>query len=84
MFLPPQRQETVTLMNAILDISPRSAAHCGAKSDDEMVCELAESILAKLPGTLHVGPNKHSALLSFKRDVARCACVSLPGWAQGA
>ncbi|XP_029013318.1 dynein axonemal heavy chain 6 isoform X2 [Betta splendens] len=44
-----QRQETMTLINTILDVNPRSSAHSGAKSNDEMVCELAESILAKLP-----------------------------------
>lgn len=49
--LPPQRQETVTLINTILDVNPRSSARHGAKSNDDIVCELAESILAKLPGT---------------------------------
>nr|XP_029134611.1 dynein heavy chain 6, axonemal [Labrus bergylta] len=47
-----QRQETVTLINTILDVSPRSSACHGAKSDDDIVCELAESILAKLPECL--------------------------------
>ncbi|KAM9363597.1 dynein axonemal heavy chain 6 [Symphorus nematophorus] len=44
-----QRQETVTLINTILDVNPRSSASHGAKSNDDIVCELAESILAKLP-----------------------------------
>ncbi|XP_038570255.1 dynein heavy chain 6, axonemal isoform X1 [Micropterus salmoides] len=47
-----QRQETLTLINTILDVNPRSSAHHGAKSNDEIVCELAESILSKLPERL--------------------------------
>ncbi|TKS69211.1 Dynein heavy chain 6, axonemal [Collichthys lucidus] len=52
MCLPPQRQETVTLINTILDVNPRSSASHGAKSNDDIVCELAESILDKLPERL--------------------------------
>ncbi|XP_074520194.1 dynein axonemal heavy chain 6 [Halichoeres trimaculatus] len=44
-----QRQETVTLINTILDVNPRTSACHGAKSNDEIICELAESILLKLP-----------------------------------
>ncbi|KAL7403678.1 hypothetical protein ABVT39_003711 [Epinephelus coioides] len=47
-----QRQETMTLINTILDVNPRSSACHGAKSNDDIVCELAESILAKLPERL--------------------------------
>ncbi|XP_051801201.1 dynein axonemal heavy chain 6 isoform X2 [Acanthochromis polyacanthus] len=47
-----QRQETITLINTILDVNPRSSAQHGAKSNDDIVCELAESILAKLPERL--------------------------------
>uniref|UniRef100_A0A3B4T6A4 Dynein axonemal heavy chain 6 n=1 Tax=Seriola dumerili TaxID=41447 RepID=A0A3B4T6A4_SERDU len=47
-----QRQETMTLINTIMDVNPRSSAQHGAKSNDEIVCELAESILAKLPERL--------------------------------
>ncbi|XP_040003149.1 dynein heavy chain 6, axonemal [Xiphias gladius] len=47
-----QRQETTTLINTILDVNPRSSAQQGAKSNDEIVCDLAESILAKLPERL--------------------------------
>uniref|UniRef100_A0A8C4HQX9 AAA+ ATPase domain-containing protein n=1 Tax=Dicentrarchus labrax TaxID=13489 RepID=A0A8C4HQX9_DICLA len=43
-----QRQETMTLINTILDVNPRSSACHGAKSNDDIVCELAESILSKL------------------------------------
>lgn len=39
------------LINTILDVNPRSSALHGAKSNDEIVCELAESILETLPGT---------------------------------
>lgn len=48
--LPPQRKETMSLISMILDVNPRSSAQHGGKSNDEIVCELAESILAKLPG----------------------------------
>ncbi|AWP06410.1 putative dynein heavy chain 6 axonemal [Scophthalmus maximus] len=47
-----QRQETMILINTILDVNPRSSALHGAKSNDEIVCELAESILETLPETL--------------------------------
>ncbi|XP_051939159.1 dynein axonemal heavy chain 6 isoform X1 [Hippocampus zosterae] len=47
-----QRQETMNLVNTILDVNPRSSAQLGAKSNDEIVCELAEAILAKLPERL--------------------------------
>ncbi|XP_059179969.1 dynein axonemal heavy chain 6 [Centropristis striata] len=47
-----QRQETMTLISTILDVNPRSSACHGAKSNDDIVCELAESILAKLPERL--------------------------------
>ncbi|XP_029289697.1 LOW QUALITY PROTEIN: dynein heavy chain 6, axonemal [Cottoperca gobio] len=47
-----QRQETMTLISTILDVNPRSSACHGAKSNDDIVCELAESILAKLPDCL--------------------------------
>ena len=57
--LPPQRQETLTLINTILDVNPRSSASHGAKSNDDIVCELAESILAKLPGT-HTHTRTHT------------------------
>ncbi|KAM9770210.1 dynein axonemal heavy chain 6 [Menidia menidia] len=47
-----QRQETMTLISTMLDVNPCTAARHGAKSNDDMVCELAESILAKLPESL--------------------------------
>ncbi|XP_045894232.1 dynein axonemal heavy chain 6-like [Micropterus dolomieu] len=47
-----QRQETMTLINTIFDVNPRSSVQHGAKSNDDIVCELAESILAKLPERL--------------------------------
>ncbi|XP_041838798.1 dynein heavy chain 6, axonemal [Melanotaenia boesemani] len=49
-----QRQETMTLINNILDVNPRSSACQGAKSNDDIVCELAKSILAKLPECLNM------------------------------
>ncbi|XP_063775637.1 dynein axonemal heavy chain 6 [Pseudophryne corroboree] len=47
-----QRKETSTLINTILDVQPRSTAQGGGKSNDEIVSELAASILSKLPGKL--------------------------------
>uniref|UniRef100_A0A7N9AZR1 Dynein, axonemal, heavy chain 6 n=1 Tax=Mastacembelus armatus TaxID=205130 RepID=A0A7N9AZR1_9TELE len=49
-----QRQETMILINTILDVNPRSSAQHGPKSNDEIVCELAESILAKIPERLEM------------------------------
>ncbi|CAB1420450.1 unnamed protein product [Pleuronectes platessa] len=47
-----QRKETMGLINTILDVNPRSSALDGAKSSDEIVYELAEAILAKIPEQL--------------------------------
>ncbi|KAM8939967.1 dynein axonemal heavy chain 6 [Pelodytes ibericus] len=47
-----QRKETSTLINTILDVQPRSAARGAGKSNDEIVSELATSILSKLPDKL--------------------------------
>ncbi|XP_043915244.1 dynein axonemal heavy chain 6 [Protopterus annectens] len=49
-----QRQETGSLINAILEVQPRSAAHGAGKSNDEIVNELADSILSKLPDKLEL------------------------------
>uniref|UniRef100_A0A4W5KGE0 Dynein heavy chain ATP-binding dynein motor region domain-containing protein n=1 Tax=Hucho hucho TaxID=62062 RepID=A0A4W5KGE0_9TELE len=45
-----QRLETMTLINTILEVQPRSSARGGGKSNDEIVHKLANSILAKIPG----------------------------------
>ncbi|KAE8631104.1 hypothetical protein XENTR_v10001083 [Xenopus tropicalis] len=47
-----QRKETNTLINTILDVQPRSTTQGGGKSNDEIVRELATSILSKLPDKL--------------------------------
>ncbi|XP_026216049.1 dynein heavy chain 6, axonemal isoform X2 [Anabas testudineus] len=60
-----QRQETMTLINTILDVNPRSSAQRGAKSNDEIVCELAESILIKLPECVNMDEAMESL---FVRD----------------
>nr|XP_057922299.1 dynein axonemal heavy chain 6 isoform X3 [Doryrhamphus excisus] len=60
-----QRQETTNLINTILDVNPRSSAQMGAKSNDEIVCELADSILAKLPERLDMDEAIESI---FERD----------------
>ncbi|KAM6971776.1 dynein axonemal heavy chain 6 [Aplochiton taeniatus] len=49
-----QRQETMTLINTILEVQPRSSARGGAKSNDEIVHELADSILNKIPVKLEM------------------------------
>ncbi|XP_029949300.1 dynein heavy chain 6, axonemal [Salarias fasciatus] len=60
-----QRQETMTLINTILDVNPRSSARHGAKSNDDIVCELAESVLSKLPERLDMD---QAAETLFLRD----------------
>ncbi|KAM4603925.1 LOW QUALITY PROTEIN: dynein axonemal heavy chain 6-like [Polymixia lowei] len=47
-----KRQETMTLINTILEVQPRSSARGGAKSNDEIIHEMAESILTKIPERL--------------------------------
>ncbi|XP_072261492.1 dynein axonemal heavy chain 6 [Pyxicephalus adspersus] len=47
-----QRKETSTLINTILEVQPRSTARGTGKSNDEIVSELAASILSKLPEKL--------------------------------
>ncbi len=44
-----QTQETYTLINTVLDVQPRLASSGGGKTSDEIVYELADSILAKIP-----------------------------------
>ncbi|XP_063073303.1 dynein axonemal heavy chain 6 [Engraulis encrasicolus] len=60
-----QRQETMTLINTILEVQPRSSAGGGGKSTDEIVNELAESILAKIPVRLDMDDAAESL---FERD----------------
>ncbi|XP_070598423.1 dynein axonemal heavy chain 6 isoform X2 [Erythrolamprus reginae] len=47
-----QRKETNTLITTILDVQPRTTAQGSGKSNDEIVQELASSILAKIPEKL--------------------------------
>ncbi|XP_063314781.1 dynein axonemal heavy chain 6 [Pelobates fuscus] len=49
-----QRKETSTLINTILDVQPRSASRGAGKSNDEIVGDLAISILSKLPDKLEM------------------------------
>ncbi|XP_041935143.1 dynein heavy chain 6, axonemal [Alosa sapidissima] len=62
-----QRQETMTLINTILEVQPRSSAGGGGKSTDEIVHELAESILAKIPVGLDMEEAENSL---FERDAS--------------
>ena len=43
-----QIQETSSLIKTILDVQPRMSSGGGAKSNDEIVFELADSILGKV------------------------------------
>ncbi|KAA8595375.1 hypothetical protein FQN60_012510 [Etheostoma spectabile] len=61
-----QRQETMTLISTILDVNPRSSACHGAKSNDAIVCELAEAILAKLPERLDMDEALESLFIQDK------------------
>ncbi|XP_056443291.1 dynein axonemal heavy chain 6 [Gadus chalcogrammus] len=47
-----QRLETLTLISTILEVQPRSSALGGGKSNDEIIHELADAILAKIPERL--------------------------------
>uniref|UniRef100_A0A4W3JW30 Dynein axonemal heavy chain 6 n=1 Tax=Callorhinchus milii TaxID=7868 RepID=A0A4W3JW30_CALMI len=47
-----QRQETNTMINTILEVQPRSSAQGTGKSSDEIINEVADSILSKLPEKL--------------------------------
>uniref|UniRef100_A0A803U0S0 Dynein axonemal heavy chain 6 n=1 Tax=Anolis carolinensis TaxID=28377 RepID=A0A803U0S0_ANOCA len=61
-------QETNTLINTILDVQPRSTTQGTGKSNDEIVEELATSILAKIPGIFFHGKVKLS-LLNFQNSL---------------
>ena len=45
-------QETHALIHQILDVQPRMAGSSGGKTSDEIVYELAENILGKIPDKL--------------------------------
>jgi len=47
-----QTQETHTLVSTILDVQPRLASSGGGKTSDEIVYELAENILNRIPEKL--------------------------------
>ena len=47
-----QTQETNALITAVLEVQPRLASGGSGKTSDEIVYELAESILSKLPAVL--------------------------------
>lgn len=49
-----QTQETNSLIHQILDIQPRMASSSGGKTNDEIVDELAENILGKIPDKLDI------------------------------
>jgi hypothetical protein len=50
----------MTLINTILEVQPRSSARGGGKSNDEIVHELADSILSKIPGERETHVNTHT------------------------
>jgi len=47
-----QTQETNALITTVLEVQPRLASGGSGKTSDEIVYELAESILSKLPVAL--------------------------------
>ena len=51
-FFDLQTQETNALITAVLEVQPRLASGGSGKTSDEIVYELAESILSKLPVAL--------------------------------
>lgn len=53
-FLYLQTQETQNLVNTILDVQPRLSSGGAGKSNDEIVYELADSILGKLMDKLDI------------------------------
>ena len=50
--LDEQNQESYALVNTILGVQPRMASSGGGKTNDQIVYELAESILGKVPEKL--------------------------------
>ncbi|XP_050800280.1 dynein axonemal heavy chain 6 isoform X6 [Gopherus flavomarginatus] len=64
-----QRKETSTLITTILEIQPRSTAQGSGKSNDEIVQELASTILTKLSGKLDIDSASES--LFVKDDKGR-------------
>ncbi len=54
MLTPVQTQETHTLVNTVLDVQPRLASSGGGKTSDEIVYELADNILSKIPEKLDI------------------------------
>ncbi|XP_056619544.1 dynein axonemal heavy chain 6 [Triplophysa dalaica] len=58
-----QRQETMTLIGTILEVQPRSSSAGGGKSNDEVVHELADSILARIPEKLDMDEAVESLFL---------------------
>ena len=49
-----QTQETNNLISTILEVQPRMASTGGGKTNDEIVYDLAESILQKIPEKLYL------------------------------
>ena len=47
-------QETTSLITTILDVQPRVAISGGGKSNDDIVYELGDTILAKLLGLFDI------------------------------
>uniref|UniRef100_K7FYG4 Dynein axonemal heavy chain 6 n=1 Tax=Pelodiscus sinensis TaxID=13735 RepID=K7FYG4_PELSI len=64
-----QRKETSTLITTMLEVQPRSTAQGSGKSNDEIVQELASTILTKLSGKLDLDTASES--LFVKDDKGR-------------
>ncbi|KAK1792527.1 hypothetical protein P4O66_012465 [Electrophorus voltai] len=57
-----QRREAATVVNAVLEAQPRSSAAGGGRSGDEVVRDLADSILARIPEKLSMDAATESLL----------------------
>ncbi|XP_035385934.1 dynein heavy chain 6, axonemal [Electrophorus electricus] len=57
-----QRREAATVVNAVLEAQPRSSAAGGGRSGDEVVRDLADSILARIPEKLSMEAATESLL----------------------
>uniref|UniRef100_A0A803SX01 Dynein axonemal heavy chain 6 n=1 Tax=Anolis carolinensis TaxID=28377 RepID=A0A803SX01_ANOCA len=69
------RKETNTLINTILDVQPRSTTQGTGKSNDEIVEELATSILAKIPVKLSL-LNFQNSLQTLNKAIAGFVVMS--------
>ena len=75
-----QNQESYALVNTILSVQPRMASSGGGKTNDQIVYELAESILGKVPEKLDLDKAVQGMFEVRHGCVHTCGvmCVGLP------